>query len=288
MRALTSGQRAVSLTKLQSALDSKNSYAAEVEAARGLRKVDDVLRESLETLVGQVMAVAGNATGSELPLPPVESGGGVTSMRTRLQPPTRFDKTNPDAVEWAANYASDSIRDITAESRAAINRVIAQRLASGASTRNVAKVIQMSVGLTERHAAAVLNLADRLANSPGKVVKAGTLVFRVPPTGLTDKKIQEALAKYATRLTKVRAQNIARTATRTASSEGQRQMWRQAREKGLLTGQEKRQWIASSNSCPMCAALDGETATLEGRFPGGFAHPPAHGSCTCTQALTYD
>lgn len=286
-RAFTEGQKATSATKIEKALTQKNTHLAELEAAKGIAKVDEVLRGSLPELILNLVAAAGNVAGSELPTPP--KGDGPVVMRARpLQPSVRFDKTNPDAITWAANYASDLVRDITAESRDAINHVIAQRLASGASTRETAKVIQMSVALSEPHARAVQILNEKLLASPGKTVRAGSLVFRVPPTGMTSKELDAALTKYAGRLTKTRAKLIARTATRNASSEGQRQMWRQARTRGLLSGTEKRMWIASKNACPVCSALDGETTSLEGMFNGQFHNPPAHGNCECTQSLTYD
>lgn len=288
LKALKAGQKAVSLRKIEAALAAKNTYAVEIETARGLLRVDEVFRETLPTFVFNLLVAAGNVAGAELPIPPDNVGPAVLQESTRVQAPLRFDRSNPDAIRWAERYASDLIRDVTAESRDAINHVIAMRLSSGASTADTAKVVQMSVGLTEPHAAAVMNLNARLLDSPGKLVKAGALQFRVPEKGMSRKDLDRALTRYSERLTKVRANNIARTATRTASSEGQREMWRQARGKGLLTGAERRQWIASSGACTICSALGGETTTIEGTFSNGLSGPPAHGSCTCTQSLTYD
>ena len=290
LRALRQGQRLAPARQVKTYLDAGNSYAAELIGARGIQKVDEVLKELLPDLVMNLLVAAGNVAGAELPLPPIEEPVAriMKSAPARGRATMRFDKTNPDAIAWAQRFASDLIRDITAESRDAINHVIAQRLASGASTAETARAVQMSVGLTEPHAAAVAHLGEKLAAAQGKVVKAGALQFRVPMNGMTAKQIDAAMTRYADRLTKARARNIARTSTRKAASEGQRQAWRQARGKGLLTGREKRMWIASANACPICRKLDGETATLEGRFPGGYDTPPAHGSCTCTQSLSYD
>jgi len=287
-KAFTSGQKIVSVRKVAAALAVKDAYKAEREAAKGLRKVDEVLRESLATIVLNLIAAAGNAAGAELPKPPAVVAPNVLKQSTQLQTPIRFDKTNPDAITWAERYAAQTIKDVTEESRTAINHVIAQRLSVGASTADTAKVVQMAVGLTEPHAAAVMKLNARLLDSPGKSVKAGSLRISVPANGMSRSQLDAALTRYAERLTKVRAKAIARTATRTASNEGQRQMWRQARGKGLLSGAEKRVWIASPNACPICQKLDGERATLEGTFPGGYHNPPAHGNCECTQGLTYD
>jgi hypothetical protein len=76
-----------------------------------------------------------------------------------------------------------------------------------------------------------------------------------------------------------RADMIARTESMRASNEGQRQSWDQAVEKGLLSGDERREWIATNDStvCDDCDALDGETADLDGEYPGdGGDGPPLH------------
>jgi hypothetical protein len=80
---------------------------------------------------------------------------------------------------------------------------------------------------------------------------------------------------------------IARTETIKASSEGQHQMWQQARAKGLLDASIRRQWITTVGACPICAGLDGETRRLDESFSGGVFIPPAHPGCRCTTALAY-
>lgn len=85
-----------------------------------------------------------------------------------------------------------------------------------------------------------------------------------------------------------RADLIARTETMTAANEGQRQSWDQATEAGLLTGDEKRVWIATDDErvCPICDELDGETTDLDGEYPGdGGDGPPAHPDCRCTEGI---
>lgn len=85
-----------------------------------------------------------------------------------------------------------------------------------------------------------------------------------------------------------RAVRIARNETMTAANEGQRQAWDQAVEEGLLTGDERRVWIATDDSlvCPICDALDGEVADLDGEYPGdGGDGPPAHPLCRCTEGI---
>lgn len=85
-----------------------------------------------------------------------------------------------------------------------------------------------------------------------------------------------------------RAELIARTEVMTAVHEGQRAAWRQATEEGLLSGNERRTWIATGdeNTCPICDGLDGQVADFDGEYPGGYGGPPAHPRCRCTEGLT--
>lgn len=76
-----------------------------------------------------------------------------------------------------------------------------------------------------------------------------------------------------------RADMIARTEIMTAANEGQREAWDQAVDKGLLAGDEQREWITTDDDllCPACAELDGARTTLDGEYPDdGGEGPPLH------------
>ncbi len=85
-----------------------------------------------------------------------------------------------------------------------------------------------------------------------------------------------------------RAELIARTEVMTAANEGQREAWDQAIEAGLLTGNEKKEWIATgdANVCPQCDELDGTVVGLDEEYPNdGGDGPPAHPQCRCTEGI---
>ncbi len=83
-----------------------------------------------------------------------------------------------------------------------------------------------------------------------------------------------------------RAALIGRTEAMTAVNEGQREGWDQAIESGLLSGDEKVAWIATSDACPECEELDGETRGIDGEYPGdGGDGPPLHPNCRCTEGI---
>jgi SPP1 gp7 family putative phage head morphogenesis protein len=85
-----------------------------------------------------------------------------------------------------------------------------------------------------------------------------------------------------------RAELIAHTEIMTAANEGQREAWDQAIEAGLLTGNEKKEWIATgdANVCPQCDELDGTVVGLDEQYPDdGGDGPPAHPQCRCTEGI---
>lgn len=87
-----------------------------------------------------------------------------------------------------------------------------------------------------------------------------------------------------------RGELIAQTETMTASNEGQREAWGQAVEEGLLTGNEKREWIVTPDDrlCEICEPMDGEQVGLNEMFDVDGEQidgPPAHPRCLPGDAL---
>lgn len=73
-----------------------------------------------------------------------------------------------------------------------------------------------------------------------------------------------------------------------AASEAQRQLWEQAVEGGVISGDQRRVWIVTNDErlCPICNALDGAEADLDGQYPDpGGEGPPQHPACRCTEGL---
>jgi len=88
-----------------------------------------------------------------------------------------------------------------------------------------------------------------------------------------------------------RAEVIARTETMRASNQGQIEAWDQALEAGLITGEEKKEWIVTPDDrlCPICEPLDGKTVALSEGFDvdgDEIDGPPAHPNCRCTIGLS--
>jgi SPP1 gp7 family putative phage head morphogenesis protein len=89
-----------------------------------------------------------------------------------------------------------------------------------------------------------------------------------------------------------RAETIARTETMRASNQGQLEAWEQAKQAGLLVGNEQVEWITTPDDrlCPICEPLDGQTTALGSTFEvdgDRISTPPAHPRCRCTTGLSF-
>jgi len=175
-----------------------------------------------------------------------------------------FDATNPVTVAWAEQHAADLVTSITADVRETIRELVVQSFNEGIAPRDVARLLRETIGLTPRDAGAVIKRR-------AKLIKEGA------------KDVEKKTAKYAEKLLRSRAETIARTELMRASNEGQSELWRQAREKGLLTGFEMKEWLVA-DPCPKCAPLEGEQVLATESFSVG-QDPPLHPRCRCTIGL---
>jgi hypothetical protein len=91
---------------------------------------------------------------------------------------------------------------------------------------------------------------------------------------------------------KDRVNRIVRNETMTAVHAGQREVWEQAVEEGVLNGDEEREWIVVGDErvCPICEGLEGKRAKLGESYIGEdgeeYDGPPAHVSCRCSEGIS--
>jgi hypothetical protein len=295
-RAFVAGQRSLPLKPLELAMRDKDVVTMDHLAMTGISETEALLSDALPGLFLDACVAGANVALRQLPKFLVSFAANVNTPRVlRVSPPINiaFDKKNPYAIQWARRHSALLVQEITNQSRMAVRQIITAALSEGIPPRESAILIRASVGLTESQAGAVLRLNRALVEGAGKTVKAGKLTIRVPQRGLTRDKLDLALNRYANRLTKYRAETIARTETMRASNEGQRLLWNNAQRKGLIHRSAKREWIATLGgprrpTCERCLGLNGQTAPINGTFEGGLEHPPAHPRCRCTTALTYN
>lgn len=265
-------QKSVSYSKLLTAIRDGDRVAIERLTEKATLLLEDKLITGLSNRTLLLLTAGGNAS---------------STLRVARIAKFRFDKKQPQAIQWSRQYAAELVTNLSSRARRSVRIAVTRGFDAGINVRHTARIIKDSVGLSNRQVEAVINLRTKLIDKTGGKVTAGKRSIKIPEGGLNVKQIESELKRYAERLTKQRALDIARTETMRVANEGQRQTWIQAVARGELSGREKRVWI-TADPCPICAALEGATADIFGSFPGGLEGPPAHTKCECTQGLVID
>jgi len=164
---------------------------------------------------------------------------------------------NTQAITWAELFAARIIKQIIEQTKRAVRSIIVLGLKRGLSMSAINMQLRPIIGLN-----------DRLA---GAVSRYSTELFTRPKwAGLTDEERSGRIERYAQKLQRYRADNIARTETAHAMDEGTLLRFEEL-------GVQEAEILAASGCCGDCAALDGQ------RYPLAEAHGilPAHNCCRC-------
>ncbi len=150
-----------------------------------------------------------------------------------------------------------------------IQTVISRGFTESIPVRNLAKMLESSVGMTNRQVQGMMNFNAGM-------VKAGT----------SQVVINRELVKYSARKVRERSRMIARTETMKVLNRGQRSALQQAKAQGHLPASSLRIWILADDDklCPICEPLEDETVPLDSDFELG--DPPLHPNCRCTFGFT--
>lgn len=185
-----------------------------------------------------------------------------------------FDLTNPKAINAIDLHAATLIQGITQESRAAIVAVLRQGFLNGLPVDEMARRIRGSIGLSARYATAVETYRQAQLDQ-----------------GVDPEVVDQRADRYAQRLLRDRAENIARTETLAAANSGQQTAWEEAQRQGYL-GDSARVWIVTPDDrlCDnICAPMDGQIRGMNEPFITGEGDavmtPPAHPQCRCAVGL---
>lgn len=184
-----------------------------------------------------------------------------------------FDGKNKRAQRVAKRQAGKLVKEVSAETEAAIRAVIVRSIRDGIPPYDAARLIKSTIGLTTRQAMAAMNFREELINE-----------------GLTIDAVDRRTARYADRKLRERSEAIARTEIMTALNTGAEEARNQAVERGLLSEDAKKVWVTGLDErvCPICEPLNGETVPIGQPFNVGgdlLDAPPAHIQCRCTVAV---
>lgn len=178
-----------------------------------------------------------------------------------------YDALFADAIQERVDGV---LIELSITNRRVVAKAIGDAVDGGLSKEALTVKLKRVIGLDERYATAVDNFEERLISNGTPKAKVGKLT-----------------REYSDRLLTSRADAIAKTEVSFALNKAQQLAWEQAVSKGYLEGTEKRVWLTANGCCDVCTTYNGDKATLEGDFPNGYVHPPAHPHCRCTTALVY-
>jgi SPP1 gp7 family putative phage head morphogenesis protein len=177
----------------------------------------------------------------------------------------RFDITNPLSVKEALDHSSQLVTEIGEETRAGLRLAIANAIQVGQPPLAAARAIRGQVGLRSDQVAALAKLRE---------------------AGASDAQ----LARAATRKLREREVLITRTETMWAANEGQRMLWEQGQEAGVISATAQREYVVTPDDrlCPICEPLDGKLYGVDEQITtelGTVDSPPIHPNCRCTMSL---
>lgn len=257
LAAIRSAKSKATLTTIEQAMKNIDPAAAIREATGGLE-----FRQMRETLAEIVEAAGARATNALITM----TGGNLAA----------FDIVNPYAVQYARAEVGTMIREITQTTQQGIARLIGVGIEQGITPAQTAQQIRTMIGLTEQQTNWVLNYENKL-------LSAGSVDI--------DLKVD----RYAAKLLRQRAQNIARTETIRAANGGQQAAWNAAVDQGVLPKDAEQVWIITDDEkiCEICEPMpdmeENQHVPLNGVFITGEGErvkkPPAHPRCRCSVAL---
>jgi len=175
----------------------------------------------------------------------------------------KFDILNPRAVNFVKTYEMKLIREVTDESRKAVQETVIRAFETGLHPRQQARIIRDSIGLTRQQARAITNFRLQLTtqqNYPGdrymvaadrrrlSATEARQVTRQMASGHMTQPEIDAMVNRYYQSLVNLRSNTIARTETLRASSVGQEELWAQAAEQGLIDPVGSRRfWVTAGD-----------------------------------------
>lgn len=197
--------------------------------------------------------------------------------------PAAFDATAVRAVSQMREMGLRLVREVTDEQRLVFRTVMTDGAARGLTTKQIAREVRESLGLTLRQEQAVANYrrllgegnADALARQlrdrrfDGRVESA--LSGKRP---LTEEEIDRMVGRYRERMLIYRSETIAITESRRAVHAGAREMYAQAVERGDLQPQQiVHTWRCRfNNTRDWHASMNGDNRPFNQPFQSGLGN----------------
>lgn len=191
---------------------------------------------------------------------------------------TLFDLVDKGAVNWARTESSQLIVNISQEVRSNVQMMVSNAVSGQFTREGLARQISMIIPLHDKWASAVVTRQQNLLDT---FLKDGMSLSDAQGKALVMSE------RYAERLTRTRAQTIARTESAMAAGEGRMNAWNSLISQGILNADAQKIWLTAEDEavCPICEPLDQQTASINDEFAFGGETIPAHPNCRCDVAL---
>jgi hypothetical protein len=174
-----------------------------------------------------------------------------------------FTGVSRRAVEYAGSQSAKRVTGISRVIRRAIRAEIMRGQRGDATVQQIAAAVRDIIGVTPLQ-------AKRLA------------AMDITPA---------QRAKLAAKLTRRRAETIARTESIAAANVGQVGTWKDLQASGLLPPDARKRWVVTHDDrlCPICRPMAGQTVPIAANFEsekaGAILAPPLHPNCRCAIVL---
>lgn len=241
------------------------------------------------------------------------------SLRAKEEKDSRLqefaDPLSPRMLEWVGGRTSAFLGTLGDDAREVINSAIAQGATGQLTDKQVARVIRQHIGLDARRSVAVENHRkflydfrarkdiERVIRKRPRTVKErlqrGGFVrkeWRVirergAKFALSDRRLDNMVEEYASRLRKERALAIAQHEIVMTQNRAKELVWEEAQANGTIPLSAKRKWITRKDErvCKFCGPMHGQLAPVGGVWhtSRGDVRTPneIHTTCRCTEKL---
>lgn len=196
----------------------------------------------------------------------------ITKAKVEVIDPDEFplQETERLALRYMNERGAKLITAMRAEIKKHIRQVLSEAIEEGWDVRQMVRAIRNYVGLSPQYSRAVRN-AERRWTKEG-----------LPPSD-----VERRVERYSEKLTRARAETIARTETIAARNQGHLISWQQLQSSGDLPERAQKRWVAAPTiACEVCRNLHLEdpkpfNGTYSTQF-GEVLAPPAHPNCRCS------
>lgn len=197
-----------------------------------------------------------------------------------LKPAFEFSPENPRIAKWIKANTAKRVTNLTKESKKAITSAIKlatkESLKRGLPPRKTAQIIRASgIGLDERRQVAMINHQ-----------------FKLMDQGFSGAELNKRLNAEYSRKLRSRSKTIARTEGMGAINNGQKEMWDQIADQGLIDKKKtKKRWhTAPQDQDDICTPMDQTVIPYEDNWElpdGTVVSSPeeAHPNCNCTEEV---